>query len=192
MASAIMAGTVIYYDSLRGLALKNTLSKLTSTETDILVKADRGPTSYKEYEKVAAAMNGAFDAHVAWMLRDSIRGGKTATFFLTPPGDEHLAGKGDARAYFVFLPRLPQHITLLPGSRNPQEQALNTPGEPFELEAIIPAEAAQEFGVGAGVHQGGKPLWFQKPFSDFRHLGCGDLVRGVCLRRDVPHALGPL
>lgn len=159
MASAIMAGTVIYYDSLRGLALKNTLSKLTSTETDILVKADRGPTSYKEYEKVAAAMNGAFDAHVAWMLRDSIRGGKTATFFLTPPGDEHLAGKGDARAYFVFLPRLPQHITLLPGSRNPQEQALNTPGEPFELEAIIPAEAAQEFGVGVGDRLSAVPHW---------------------------------
>ena len=144
MASAIMAGTVIYYDSLRGLALKNTLSKLTSTETDILVKADRGPTSYKEYEKVAAAMNGAFDAHVAWMLRDSIRGGKTATFFLTPPGDEHLAGKGDARAYFVFLPRLPQHITLLPGSRNPQEQA---PGARGQDSLPVPGVAGGRPGV---------------------------------------------
>ena len=159
MASAIMAGTVIYYDSLRGLALKNTLSKLTSTETDILVKADRGPTSYREYEKVAAAMNGAFDAHVAWLLKDRIRGGKTATFFLTPPGDEDHAGDDDARAYFAFLPRLTQHITLLPGGRLPQEQALNTPGEPLELEAIIPAKAADEFGVGVGDRLSAVPHW---------------------------------
>ena len=159
LASAIMAGTVIYYESLRGLALKNTLSQLTSSETDILVKAERGPTSYREYDKVAAATTGAFDDHVAWMLRDRIRGGKSATFFLTTPGNEALAGKDDARAYFVFLPRLSQHITLVPGGGFPREQALNTPGEPLVLEAIIPAKAAREFEIGVGDRLSAVPHW---------------------------------
>ena len=52
LASAIMSGTVIYFDALRELALKNALSKLTIEEADILVKADRGPTTVAEYNKV--------------------------------------------------------------------------------------------------------------------------------------------
>ena len=38
LASAIMAGTVIYYDALRDLSLKNTLAKHTRTELDLLLK----------------------------------------------------------------------------------------------------------------------------------------------------------
>ena len=159
MASAIMAGTVIYFDSLRELALKNTLSKLTESETDIMVKARRGPTSFQEYEKVSRAMNREIDARIEWMLRDRIRGGKSTTFFLTAPGNEEQAGDDNARTYFTFMPRLLEHITLLPGGRLPQEQALSAPGEPLELEAIIPVEAAELFGVGVGDRLSGVPYW---------------------------------
>ena len=44
LASMVMAGTVIYFDSLRELALDNALDKLSTTEKDIILKADRGPT----------------------------------------------------------------------------------------------------------------------------------------------------
>ena len=83
LASAIMSGTVIYFDSLRDLALQNILAKLTTGEANILAKADRGPTSFAEYEKVSRAVNEQVDSRLAWFLRDRIPGGKTATFFLT-------------------------------------------------------------------------------------------------------------
>ena len=159
LASAILSGTVVYFDSLRDLALKNTLAKLTADETDILVKATRGPTSYREYEKVSQAVNRQIDLRLDWLLRDRIRGGKSATFFLTAPGDEHSAGQDNARAYFAFLPRLLQHITLLPGGNLPQEQAKSEPGEPLVIQAIVPLEAAQRFEVGVGDELSAVPYW---------------------------------
>ena len=157
LASAVMAGTVIYFDSLRELALNNALGKLTTDETNILVKASRGPTKSTEYDKVAGAMNLEFDQHVAWMLDDRIRGGKTVTFFVTRPGEEARAGDDNARGYFAFLPRLMDHVTLLPGGRQPAEQALSQ--QPFELEAMVPKEAAELFGVGVGDRLSTVPFW---------------------------------
>ena len=159
MASAIMAGTVIYFDSLRGLALKKALDDLSTTETDILVQADRGPTSYEEYDKVSNVIGQEVDRRVSWLLTDRIRGGRSATFLLSTPGNEEQAGEDNARAYFVFLPRLDQHMALVPGGKLPREQALSGPGEPLVLEAIIPLEAAERSGVEVGDRLAVVPYW---------------------------------
>ena len=160
MASTMMAGTVIYFDALRELALKNALGNLTASETDIVVKADRGPTSREEYAKVADVMVKEVNARVAWLLGDSIRGGKTATFFLATPGNESVAGDDNARSYFAFLPRLMEHVTLLPGGRLPNEAAAApVRGRPLELEAVVPVEAAQLFAVGVGDQLSAVPYW---------------------------------
>ena len=102
LASAVMAGTVIYFDSLRELALDNTLDRLTRDEKNIVVKANRGPTNRVEYAKVAATINREIETHVDWLLVDRIRGGKSTTFFLTAPGAEAHAGQDNARSYFAF------------------------------------------------------------------------------------------
>ena len=159
LASVILAGTVIYFDALRELALKNTLSKLTARETDIVLKADRGPTSFREFEKVSRAVTPEIETRLDWFLKDTVRGGKTATFFLTPPGRESTAGEDNARAYFAYLPRLLGHITLRPEGRMPREQALNAPGELLVIEAMIPSDAARLFGIEVGDRLSVVPFW---------------------------------
>ncbi len=159
LAAAIMAGTVIYFDALRELALGNTLEELTTNETNILVKARRGPTSYKEYDKVSDLVNGEVDARIGGVLRDRIRGGKTSTFFLTVPGNEAAAGDDNSRSYFVFLPRLSQHVTLLPDGKNPQDQPLDGPDGLLVLEAMIPEDAALLFGLDIGDRLSAVPFW---------------------------------
>ncbi len=159
LASVIMSGTVIYFDALRELALRNAFSKHTTTDLDMLVKSDRGPTTVPEYEKVARVTNDEVNARVGWFLRDRIQAHKSSTFFLTTPGNEAQAGNDNARSYFAVVPRLQQHITLLPGGRWPAEQALNEPGQPLVLEAIAPAEAASIFGVGVGDRLSVVPYW---------------------------------
>ena len=160
LASAIMSGTVIYFDALRELALKNTLAKHSDTDLDILIQGRRGPTTYEEYAKVSDAVNREIDESVSWILRDRIRAAKSPTFFLTTPGNEAFAGEDNARSYFAFLPRLLRHATIISG-RLPSDQLLNAPGpgEPPELEAIIPLEAAQLFGVGEGDRLVAVPPW---------------------------------
>ena len=159
LASAVMSGTVIYFDSLRELALRKTLLKLTPIEADFVLKASRGPTSYAEYEKVARTMNATVDSHVGWLLSDRIRGGRTATFHLTPPGKEAIEGMDNARSYFAFLPQLAQNVTLLPGGRFPVDHAITSRPEPLVVEAIVDTEAAELFGVGVGDELSAVPFW---------------------------------
>ncbi len=159
LSSTVMAGTVIYFDALRELALKNSLNNVDELDLDILIKAERGPTKVEEYEKVANATRGQFEGRLGWLFKDVQRSAKSATFYLTVPGNEVNAGKDDARAFFTFNPRLTDNITLLPGGRYPSEQPLETSTAPLEFEAIVPVEAAELFGVGVGDRISAVPYW---------------------------------
>ena len=158
LASAIMSGTVIYYDALRELALTSTLDRLTEDEANVVVKADRGPTTVEEFSKVARTVNAEVDARVAWFLEDRVMGAKTATFFLSPVGEEAGAGQDNARAYFAFVPTLDEHIRIVSGGWG--ATVAPTPrGQPLRLEALVPAEAADLFGVGVGDSLSAVPYW---------------------------------
>ena len=159
LASAILAGTVVYFDALRELALSSTLAKHATARLDILVKAGKVQTSAEEYARVKSLVDGEIDARVAWMLRDRILAGRTPTFFLTAPGNEDQAGLDNARSYFAFLPQLQQHTTLLDDGNLPSERRLNPSDEPPELEAVISLEDAQSFGVGPGDRLVAVPTW---------------------------------
>ena len=159
LSSTVMAGTVIYFEALRELALKNALAKVEPLDLDILVKAERGPTTVEEYEKVTNATSNQFEARLGWLFKDVQRSAKSATFYLTMPGNEENAGKDDARSFFTFNPRLTDNITLLPGGRFPNEQPLQTSTAPLELEAIVPVQAAELFGVGVGDRISAVPYW---------------------------------
>ena len=162
MASAILAGTVIYFDALRELALKAALNKITTNETNILLRAERGPTSAAEYERVSRLVDREVGAWVPWLLRGRERAGKSATFFLTTPdklNDIEHAGETDQRSYFAFLPGFEDRISLLPGGQMPQERPLNDPGQPLIIEAIIPLDAAKRFDLGVGDTLIAVPFW---------------------------------
>ena len=159
LASAIMAGTVVYFDALRELALKATLAKRPQTQMDILMKGERGPATREEYDRLAAAVTSAVDEHVGWMVRGRILAAKTPTMFLTLPGEEGAAGGDNARSYFASMSDMLDHAELLPGGRPPSDQRLNADGEPLSLEAMIPVEAASLFDVGVGDRLAAVPPW---------------------------------
>ncbi len=158
LASGIMAGTVVYFDALREVALRVTLDKLSQREIDILVQGQKGPTERRERARVAGLANSVIASRVQWMVRDEFTASKSPTFFLTQPGQEAAAGDDDARAYFAHLPELGEHTTLLAG-RLPRDDALNNPGQPLEIEAVIPQDAAQLFGVGVADRLAAVPHW---------------------------------
>ena len=104
LSSTVMSGTVIYFDALRELALKNSLDRVEDLDLDILIKAERGPTTVEEYQKVADATRYQHEGRLGWLFKDVQRSAKTATFYLTVPGNEENAGKDDARAFFYLQP----------------------------------------------------------------------------------------
>ena len=168
LAAAIMAGTVIYFDALRELALKNALNKLSVNDTNIALKSDRGPTTYAERDKVVAATEREIADRISWLLRDKTTGVKTATFFLSEVGQEATADTDNPRAFFGHLPRLYDHVTLQPGGRLPGDGYVNAPGGEPTVEAIVPLEAANDLGVVVGDRLAAVPYWSDS--SPFIHV----------------------
>ena len=181
LASAIMSGTVIYFDSLRDIALDAALADREPRDLDIFTKVTRGPTNPATYSLVRGYVERVYSDNLGWFIEDSLRGGRSATFFLTLPGDEAEAGSDNARSYFVFLPGIEDKITILPGGRMPEplldpdvrgrqapvsaavpsdapiEPAMR--GDPVSMEAIVPEQAALDFGLEIGDTLSAVPYW---------------------------------
>ena len=159
LASSLMAGTVIYFDALRETALKNTLAQASPTDLDIVLQSRRGPTTQDEYLRLNYAAVGEINDRVAWMLKGSVRAGRSPTMFLAQPGMEEEAGSDNARTYFVFIDGLDESVEVAEWGRMPTGNALHGPGEPPGVEAVVPREAAELFGVGVGDSLVAVPTW---------------------------------
>jgi hypothetical protein len=169
LASAIMSGTVIYFDSLKELALDDTLDSVPRDDRDIVVKAVRGPTTVQEQQRVDNAVTGVVNSHVGWFVGDRIAAGASATFFRSEVGGEPEAGKDNDRAYFAFVPRLSEFVALVADGDLPSDAAVNGPGEPLLIEAMVPETAAIAAGVDVGDIIAVIPFWDDRiPYAHVR------------------------
>ena len=159
MASTIMGGTVIYFDALRNLALETSLRRLSIDETNIVLKADRGPTNYEEFTRVQRIVDRNVDALVSPYVDGRTVAFKSSTFYVTESGQESLAGTDNSRSYFGVIQGLEDKIAMLPGGRMPSGSEAPSRGVPPVLEAIVPVDAAEAFGVGVGSRLSAVPYW---------------------------------
>ena len=152
LASAMMAGTVLYFDSLRDLALQFTLDKLPEADVNVILVTEKGPTNADEYDAVSSILVERMDPLVGWTARRVGRTGKSAVFAVASPdrADDPSAWDGDGRANFIFVTGLGDDAAMLPGGRMPEAGAARGPGEPLELEAMAPADQAEAFGLAVG------------------------------------------
>ena len=149
LASAILSGTIIYFEALRELALENSLQKRTTEQLNITVRASRGPTNNEEYGKITSVVVPLANRHVSWMVRDSIPAGRTPTFYLGQVGSEDTAKGGLDRTFFAFIDDLDERVPLIEGAP-PIPSAAVGPDQPLELEAVVPIRAMQELGARVG------------------------------------------
>ena len=184
LASTIMAGTVIYFDSLRDLALESALDRHDPVDLDIIVKTSKGPTGPEESAAVRGFMEGEYGRLIGWLLDGTVRGGRTATFFMTPPGEEAVAGDDNARTYFHFLENVEEHVEILPGGRMPAGLMDVSPdGGPVSLEAAVPESVARELGLTVGSRLSAIPHWVDAtPFASVT-------VSGIFRRADPGHPI---
>lgn len=159
LACAIMAGTIVYFESLRELALKNALGRIPAEDLNIIIKAERGPTTPAERDKVVNATEVQVNSRVAWFLRDRSVVGRSATFFMTAPGNEGQAGLDNNRAYFVYLPDFDEVASIAPGGSAPRDQTVAAPGGPLTLEALVPESEALQYGIEIGEVFSVVPYW---------------------------------
>ena len=184
LASTIMAGTVIYFDSLRDLALESALEQRDPIDMDVITKTTKGPTGPRESDAVRSFMESEYNTRIGWLIEGTARGARTATFFMTPPGEEEFAGDDNARTYFHFLHGIEDHIEILPGGRMPAELLDASPdGTPITIEAAVPYEVANELGLTVGSTLSAVPHWIDAtPYASV-------VVSGLFRRTDPDHPL---
>ena len=184
LASTIMAGTVIYFDSLRDLALESALEQHDPIDLDIIAKTTKGPTGPRESDAVRGFMESEYNVRLGWLLEGSVRGARTATFFMTAPGEEEFAGDDNARSYFHFLHGIEDHIEILPGGRMPAELIDASPdGAPITIEAAVPYEVANQLGLTIGSRLSAVPHWIDAtPYASV-------VVSGFFRRTDPDHPI---
>ena len=175
LASAIMSGTVIYFDSLRELALDETLGAAHRDELDIALKTVRGPTTTGERDLVASVVVRTVDSRVGWFVTDRITAGASATLFRTRPGEEDLAGTDGRRAYFAYAPRLTEFAGLIEGGRPPVDGALTGPDGTVVIEALAGEAEAIAAGVAVGDTVAVVPYWDDR--VPYAHVVVTGLIR---------------
>ena len=152
LSSTMMAGTVLYFDSLRDLALQFTLDRLPETDVNVILVTEKGPTTSEQYGAVSSIIVERMEPLVGWTARSIERTGKSSVFAVVSP--EQLDGPspwdGDGRANFIFFTDLGDDATVLPGGRMPGTGVTGGSGEPLTLEAIVPADQAEAFGLASG------------------------------------------
>ena len=87
-ASVVMSGTVVFFDSLREIALDKSLERVSEKDVDVLLQANRGPTNIDEYRKLADRVEPVIEEFISPYAVSVTKAAKSATFFLSKSGSE--------------------------------------------------------------------------------------------------------
>ena len=159
LASVVMSSTVIFFDSLREIALKSALDKLGEHDANILVQTERGPTNTEEYHRVIEKVENVVQNKLSPYLNGLTSAGRSSTFFLTNSGYEEGAGRDTRRAFVAYIPDLSQRITVRDGMELPNPVYATDRDGVVLLEATTSTEAAKKNGLTVGSIVSLVPYW---------------------------------
>ena len=119
LASTLMSGTSIYFDSLSEISLRDRLSTHDDSYLDLLIETEWGPTLLEEYVRISTIIRAEIDSRIGSILLDRIHGGRTPTFFLGTSVADQEIGENYKRTYFVFMDGMHDEIEILTGGTFP-------------------------------------------------------------------------
>ena len=178
LAVAIMSATVLYFDSLRNLALRHDFSQQTPEALDILIEARQPTLDQARDSALTDFVESRLDTRLGWFHAGRETGIRSATFFPANPGDELPPGRDNRRrSTFVSLPGLERRAFLVAG-RWPEPVEWDGAAQTLTVEAVVPAVTAEEFGLDL------EDLFVAAPFWEAAHERVRARVVGIYGRLD--------
>ena len=150
LSSVLLSGSIIYFDSLKELAIRDNINNRTNTDLDIVLRTTTSPITVKEYQSASDKVEQEAISQIGWLHGRILKGGRSESFFLSYPENKENARKGNSRTYFNFVPNLEQNITLVAGGWSPSSVQSFIPKDTIAVEALVSLTASQQFGVEAG------------------------------------------
>ncbi|MBI5947340.1 MAG: ABC transporter permease [Chloroflexi bacterium] len=158
LSSALMASVVIYSDAIRDLGLKHALAQEDRRDLDLHVFSSSQRARPQEYAQLRTGITSKVEGSLGSVLEETIHYGKSATFYLTLPGQPVPADTNKPRAHFQFADRLAEHVTLVDGALPAPAKPAETGSGP-EIQVWIGKATADRFGVKTGDVFDLHPFW---------------------------------
>lgn len=155
-AAALMASVIIYADAVRDLGLAFALRQHAPDELDVRVFSSSQRLAPEEYRYQVAETDRQLRAALGDASREVLRYGRTATFFLTRPGESVPSDEDRPRAHFQFFDGLDQRVRVVEG--RPPRAASASAGAPT-VEAWVSRAAAAQLGIAVGDRFDLHPFW---------------------------------
>ncbi len=153
MSAALMSSVILYSDAIRDLGLRHALRTADPLERNIRVVISGRP-GVSEYPLRRETVDRLLRQHTGPALGEIVHYGRSATFYLTPPGEAVPKDDNRPRAHFQFADRLDSETRLVEG-RQPAAPS----GTPPRVEVAIGKAAAEQLGVKLGDTFELHPFW---------------------------------
>jgi putative ABC transport system permease protein len=163
LASALMSAVVLYSDAIRDLGLRHALETQNPLAMDLQVTSSSAPVRKEDSVPLLNQTAQLLKGYAGNIIDHTVTYGRSATFFLTPPGAPVPADDNKPRANFEFSQGITDHIRIVEG-RAPQAAA--APADPTtapSLEVWLGEAAAAQLGVKVGDTFDLHPFW--KPLA---------------------------
>ncbi len=149
-SAALMASVVIYSDAIRDLGLKHALETADPYTLDIQVSSSSQSLRAAEHAQREATTKGLLDNTSGDIIDERFRFIRTATFFLTPEGQDVPTADDRPRANFLFGDDFANRVNLVEGAAPRAASETLTAGVGPSLETWVSKEVAEKLGVKVG------------------------------------------
>ncbi|MCH7734061.1 MAG: ABC transporter permease [Chloroflexi bacterium] len=178
LAVSIMSATVLYFDSLRNIALQHDLQQQAPSRMDILIETRQSPVNPQSHEEIVKYVETRLESRLGRISAGITTALKSNTFFLANPGDEVPPLADDRRrASFVTVPGIEDHASLISGGW-PSRTLPAVGDELLTIDAAVSAEVAEAFGLETG------DIFVMAPFWEAAHDRVQARVSGVYQRNE--------
>ncbi|NQW17601.1 MAG: ABC transporter permease [Chloroflexi bacterium] len=178
LAVSIMSATVLYFDSLRNIALQHDLEQQAPSTLDILVEAKQSPVNQESHEEITGFVTPRLDRDLGSISDDISVAYKSSTFYLAGEGFVVPPESTDKRrASFVVIEGIEDNSVLVEG-RWPSATPPVPNNSLLTVESAISEETAAEFGLAVG------DIFEVAPFWEASHERVSTAVTGIYARSD--------
>lgn len=203
LAVTVMSSSVVFFESLRDLALRRTLAVPTPTQLDVLVEASDTPASRAKHRELEQKMDETVVGRLSPFLNGVYLGVKSWTFFvdlpppvvpasqcscrtargtMTNPDGSPLMVECDCRrAAFYSIPDVEKRVTILEGRLPVATTGLPPQGETLKIEVAFDKASADSKGLSVGSIYPVTSYWEDK------HARAEAVIVGIYERSEPDH-----
>ncbi len=159
LASALMSSVVLYSDAIRDLGLRHALETRDPLSLDLQIVSSSSPVRREDSLPLLNQTAQLLKDYAGNIIDHTVSYGRSATFFLTAPGQPVPSADDRPRAHFQFIQGISDHVRVVEGRTplpaTPPADAKTAPS----LEVWLGKAAADQLGVRTGDTFELHPFW---------------------------------